>query len=123
MIRPLRQVQHTLRLDVLACALTALLAVACGDPAEPATQVTDPPALLVAPAARAAEVGRMFTADLAAGTFSDPTGRGLTYTITLSGPARGLSAIGSRLSGVPTEPGVVRGTLAARDLSGRSATT
>jgi cytochrome c peroxidase len=53
--------------------------------------------------------------------FSDPSGRGLTYTLTLSGSAAGLRPIGGVVAGSPTTPGLVVATLTATDAQGGTA--
>ncbi len=54
--------------------------------------------------------------------FSDPLAKGLTYTITLSGAAAGLSVAGPLILGTPTAPGIVVATVTATDALGRAAT-
>jgi hypothetical protein len=108
-----------------AGCLAALLAfTACDTPAGP-SGASDPPSVALAVAAHAAEVGRELVLDLAQGgrTFTSPAGWGLTYTVAFEGPSRGLRASGSSVTGVPAEAGVIRGTITARDASGRSAAT
>jgi cytochrome c peroxidase len=110
-------------LPVAGCLAALLAFTACDTPAAPGS--SDPPSVALPLAAHAAEVGRELVLDLAQGgrTFTDPAGAGLTYSVAFDGASRGLRAIGSSVTGVPMEPGVVRGTVTARDAAGRSATT
>jgi cytochrome c peroxidase len=105
--------------------ITAVLALAaCGTPVAP-PDLPDPPSVALLLQAQAAEVGRDLALDLTQGgrTFTDPAGRGLSYRVAFEGPSRGLRSSGGRITGVPAEAGVVRGTLTATDPAGRSAAT
>jgi cytochrome c peroxidase len=82
-----------------------------------------PPALVSANAAQAAVVGIAFSYDATKGgsAFSDPSGRGLTYTVALTAPTLGLTAADGRISGVPASTGVVQATVTAIDKAGHAA--
>jgi cytochrome c peroxidase len=114
----------TMSLNTAGC-LAALLALgACDTPAAP-PDTSEPPSVALTLAAQPAEVGRDLVMDLTQGgrTFTNPSGRGLTYNVAFGGPSRGLRASGSSVTGVPAEPGVVRGTVAVTDAAGRTAKT
>ena len=70
--------------------------------------------------AQAATVSRPFTYDATKGgtAFS---GAGLTYTVSFSPTANGLSAVNGRIDGVPAAAGTTVATVVARDASGRTA--
>jgi cytochrome c peroxidase len=101
-----------LMLPLLACN-----GIADVYPEAPAVQTTVLPQAAISGAAfsfDAAQDGR---------TFSDPLGGGLSYALSINGAGRGLTAAGSRISGVPEGTGVVRAVLTATDVRGRSAST
>lgn len=107
--------------------LAILLTIAaCGDAARTAiTLPSDAPAPSLASAnvAVAATAGTTFSYDAtrAGGTFANPAGGPLTYSIAFSGPADGLTASGGTIAGKPTAPGIVVATLTAIDALGRTA--
>jgi len=102
-----------------------LVVLGCGDPAGVPDLPADPPTLRTAVAPQATVVGQPFSFDASQGgsTFTDPSGRGLSYTLVIAGPNGGLTTTSARISGVPTVPGVVRATLTASDPEGRAAST
>jgi cytochrome c peroxidase len=63
----------------------------------------------------------VYDASKAGAAFSDPLGRGLRYTLTLTGAAGGLRIAGATIVGFPTTPGVAVATLTATDTLGRTA--
>jgi cytochrome c peroxidase len=108
-------------------AIVAL--TACGSAgdstAAPATQTevpTAPPSVAKPNAAQAATVGATFDYDASQSnsTFTDPRGRGLTYSISLSPPI-GLTTSATHIVGVPTAPAVVTALVTATDALGRTA--
>jgi cytochrome c peroxidase len=105
-------------------ALLCVAAAGCSD------SNTDDPITPVVPAAPAVinpNVAVAFTigaagtydATQAGGVFSDPAGKGLTYTVTLP-VANGLTASGGIITGTPTASGVARATITATDGLARS---
>ncbi|HEU0053841.1 MAG TPA: cytochrome c peroxidase, partial [Longimicrobium sp.] len=105
----------------LACAFV----VGCGDGSGGNGPVTPPtpPAVLVANGVVSATVGTALSYDATRGgtVFSDPAGGGLTYSVTFTGSANGLQAVGSTISGTPAAPGVVSVTVTATDNKGQTA--
>lgn len=107
--------------------LAVLLTVAaCGDAARTAITLPSdapPPALASANVAVAATVGTSFTYDAtrAGGTFANPAGGPLTFTIAFAGPANGLTTSGGTIEGKPSATGIVVATITATDALGRSA--
>ncbi len=114
----------------------AFLLVACGG--EAVTTPTDTPIAEQAPSApgstdnvsvlapnspQAAVVGVPFRYDASRGgtVFSDPRRTGLTYSVSLGPGTAGLTTSGGEIFGVPSEPGVLRATITARDTTGRTA--
>jgi cytochrome c peroxidase len=82
-----------------------------------------PPAVLVSNEAIGATVGTPLSYDATRGgtVFSDPAGKGLTYTVTFTGASNGLQAVGSTVVGTPTAPGRVFATIKAADAQGQTA--
>ncbi|MCC6243161.1 MAG: c-type cytochrome [Gemmatimonadaceae bacterium] len=111
---------------MLCCVL-----VACGGdvdttaPIVPATTSpnTTPVALRTTVIAPAAAVGASYALDATANhtTFSDPRNTGLSYAVTFSPNANGLSATQGHISGVPSHAGIVTVNIVATDLNGYSA--
>jgi cytochrome c peroxidase len=66
-------------------------------------------------------VGIPFNCEAAVGSFSDPKGSGLTYRVTFSPSANGLTAVNGRIAGAPAAPGVVTARVTAVDVKGDSA--
>jgi cytochrome c peroxidase len=109
---------------MLACATS----LACSS--DSASSVTTPvapvtpaaPALLSTNGVIATTVGAVLTYDATKGgtLCSDPAGSGLTYSITFSGAANGLSAIHGVITGTPAAPGVTTAMLTATDILGRT---
>jgi cytochrome c peroxidase len=117
-----------LRWHHLLLASSALFGAACGDGGtEPDPKlpvgVDAPPALLIANTTQASTVGTPFNMDATvSGTaFSDPRAGGLTYSVSFTPTANGLSATGGRISGTPAAPGVTTATITARDVKGGTA--
>ncbi|MDB5240191.1 MAG: hypothetical protein JWP57_816 [Spirosoma sp.] len=79
------------------------------------------PRLVQAISAQSAVVGQGFSLVIPSGTFTDPEGQPLTYS--MSGLPAGLSFSGSTLSGTPTTAGQSTLTLTATDPGGLQATT
>lgn len=118
------------RLGVFVALVGPLALLACGADPTVAPAAADVPVatteaiVVVSPnAAQAAMVGVPFRYDASKGgtVFSDPRRTGLTYTVTFSGPANGLRAAGSEITGTPAVAGVHTLTVTARDATGRSA--
>lgn len=86
------------------------------------TTVVAAPSVLTSNATQSTVVGSAVNYDATMGgrTFSDPSGKGLTYSVTFTPAANGLVAIGGKVTGVPTAPGVVTVTVTATDAQGRS---
>ena len=106
-------------------ALACLFAGACQSDSRPIVG-TDANRLPVVASANdllavTAESPVAYDATKSGATFSDPAGRGLTYTLTLVGPATGLSTVGGNIVGVPVTPGVAVATLTATDSRGNTA--
>ena len=104
-----------------ALLLLLLVTVSC-DNSGSVSDVAESPSLLTLVPPQAAVVGQPFSFDASQSgrTFTDPSGAGLTYTLTItSGANNGLTATGARITGVPTVPGVVRALLSASDAAGR----
>lgn len=89
------------------------------------TTVAAAPAVVVTNQPLSGVVGAPLDYDAAMGgrTFSDPTGKGLTYQVSFSPSANGLTATGARVRGVPAAPGVVTVTVTATDGLGRTVST
>lgn len=104
--------------------LLGVSAAGCSDwgSTGPGTPPT-PPAVLVSNGPIGATVGTPLSYDATRGgtVFSDPAGKGLTYTVTFTGASNGLSAVGTTVSGTPTEPGRVSITITATDAKGQTA--
>ncbi len=110
--------------------LAAVATAACSEaPASPNNTPSEGPLSAPLPTivgtidAQAAGVGRPFTFDVAASTlhFVDPVGAGVSVSVSLPATSLGLSIAGTRVIGVPTEPGIVFVTVTARDARGRQA--
>jgi cytochrome c peroxidase len=89
------------------------------------TETTAAPMVLVPSNNQTAAAGVSFNYDatLAASAFSDPKGKGLTYSVSFSPSANGLSATAGRISGTPLAPGVTYATITATDVRGASVST
>ncbi len=116
-----------------ALAAVAILLTACGggdaktsitETTTTVTATTAAPSVLTANVTQSAVVGSVVNYDAAMGgrTFSDPAGKGLSYAVSFTPAANGLSAVGARVTGVPAAPGVVTVTVTATDAAGRSVT-
>lgn len=115
------------RLRIRLVVLGITLVGGCGRDAMSGTaQVSTPtatvgsPAVLVSNQNQAAVIGTAFNYDATLGNsvFSDPRGKGLTYTVSFSPSANGLSATAGRISGTPTSPAVMTATISATDAGG-----
>ena len=105
----------------------ALLTAACGG--DSATTSLTPantaaPALLSPNDVCASTAGVAWTYDATKGgsAFSDPAGKGLTYSVSFVPSGNGLSANSGVVTGTPALPGVITATITATDALGRSAT-
>src|SRR5678816_1010090 len=105
--------------------LASVLATGCQSDSPPIADPVPvrPPAVLSANdlLGVTAESPVLYDATKGGTVFSDPAGRGLSYALTLAGPADGLSVIGGSIAGVPMTPGVVAATLTATDSRGNTA--
>lgn len=90
----------------------------------PQSTVNSAPSVAMANVDLTAQIGTAFSYDASQSgmTFSDAEGDTLSYSITLSVPANGLSASNSTISGTPTAAGIVSVSITATDPSGLSAT-
>jgi cytochrome c peroxidase len=86
--------------------------------------VSAPPTVARPNASQAATVGVAFTYDAsqANATFTDPRGKGLTYSVALAPSNDGLAVSGGRITGTPAAPMVLTATVTASDGQGGSAT-
>ena len=105
--------------------LASVLATGCQSDSTPIADPVPvrPPAVLSANdlLGVTAESPVLYDATKGGTVFSDPSGRGLSYSLTLAGPADGLSVVGGSIAGVPITPGVVAATLTATDSRGNTA--
>lgn len=107
-------------------SFTATFALGCSSgesPSQPVVGVDAPPQVLSTNVTQTAVVGSAFTLDATRGgrAFSDPRAKGLTYTLTFTPAASGLTAVGGQINGTPTAPGVTTATLTASDVKGSTA--
>jgi cytochrome c peroxidase len=109
---------------VALAAATALVAIGCGEHAFPPAPPTGPPSVGVTLRPQAATVSAPFNYDATLGgtAFIDAKARGLTYAVTFSPSANGLTASGGRVSGIPLAPGVISVRVTATDVGGEVAT-
>ena len=84
------------------------------------TATVGSPAVLISNKNQTAVAGSAFNYDATLGNsvFSDPRGKGLTYAVTFSPSANGLSATAGRISGTPATTGIMTATIAATDAGG-----
>ena len=117
-----KPLQARFLLTVVAAALVALSAVACGDGAtEPAPTPNRAPLPSGSIPALTVAVGEAVTVNVA-GYFTDPDGDALTYTATSSNAQAATVAVsGSVVTVTATARGVVTVTVTARDPGGLSA--
>jgi cytochrome c peroxidase len=89
----------------------------------PLGTVTAPPAVSETTIPQVATVATPFAYDAtcAGKAFTDPKGGGLSYRVTFTPNANGLSATNGRVGGVPSGPGVVTARITAVDVKGDSA--
>jgi cytochrome c peroxidase len=106
-----------------ALLLFAFLAACGGDATAGITANVAAPALLTSNAVCTSIAGVAMTYDAtrAGATFTDPAGKGLTYSMTFSPSSNGLSATGGVVIGTPQAVGVVIATITATDAFGRTA--
>ena len=112
---------------VTAFTLSVLVgAVACSadsNPSSPATPTATPVVPIVvasANAPQAATVGAAFSYDATRNgtTFTGGSPATTTYSVSFAPAPNGLTAAQGRISGVPTQPGIVTATITATDASG-----
>lgn len=107
-----------------AVGVVGLVATACGAAGDAPSAVTGgPPAAVTVARPQVATVGTSFTFDATQGgsAFTDPKGRGLSYSITFLPSANGLVATAGAISGSPAAPGVIHVVLKATDVKGDTA--
>src|SRR6059058_3657617 len=105
-------------------AVAALVALtACAGETTGST-ASSTPTLLKANEVIATTVGVPMQYDASQGgrAFSDPSAKGLTYSIAFASAANGLAATGCDLAGTPSAPGITVATITATDAAGRTAT-
>lgn len=114
---------------LIATVMAGMIVTGCGGgggssstPTPTPTQSNRAPTVASAIADQAASVGAAFSFTAPQSTFSDPDGDTLTYTLSLSSPANGLTVSGTQISGTPTATGTVTATFTARDPGGLTAT-
>ena len=117
---------RSLPLSALRFSSMLLVAVGCGG--SNSGEATSAPTTLgpkigESTVAQAAVVAAPFAYDAscAGRAFSDPKGGGLTYSVTFTPAANGLTAAGGRVSGVPQKPGVTTARIIATDVKGDTA--
>jgi cytochrome c peroxidase len=124
------------RLISAGVSVTATLLSACGGDASSATAPVVPPVVVntepvrvvVPHAAVGAVAGSTFSYDATKSStgvsaFTDPRSSGLSYAVTFSPSASGLTVSAGRISGTPASPGIISVTVTATDASGSSAST
>ncbi|HEY9226407.1 MAG TPA: putative Ig domain-containing protein, partial [Gemmatimonadaceae bacterium] len=111
-------------LRTLVGVLASAAVAACGGGSDGPSVVTGgPPVVNATSRTQVATVGAPFSYDATrnGSAFTDPKGQGLTYAVTFSPAANGLTASAGRISGTPSTPGVIGVELTATDVRGDAA--
>ena len=125
------------RLSIRISALLMILLAACNKdattaaivPVKPADTTTvnstTPTSVAISLTQQAVTVGIAFDFDATQGghTFTDPSSRGLTYAVSFSPSANGLTSTGGHVTGIPANACVTSVTITATDALGRTASS